>query len=95
MSLKKGLTIFALCLAAFCVQLMLFWTGEDAMAPGVKDYKTMMFITTGTAVMGVAALIGGLVAHKSNKPQVGQKVVNYSICSYVIAALLMSVSGTI
>lgn len=90
MNLKKGLTIFALCLAAFVLQLLLFWTGENAMSPGEKDYKTMMFVTGGTAVMGVAALIGGLIAHKFHKPQVGQKVVNYSICSYVIAALLLS-----
>lgn len=60
------------------------------LSPGAKDYKTMMFVTAGTAVMGVAALIGGFVAHKSNKPHVGQKIVNYSICSYLIAALLLS-----
>lgn len=90
MSLKKGLTIFALCLAAFCLQLLFFWTGDNALAPGAKDYKTMMFVTAGTAVMGVAALLGGLIAHKSKKPQVGQKIVNYSICSYLIATLLLS-----
>lgn len=90
MTLKKGMTIFAFCLAAFCLQLLLFWTGDNALAPEAKDYKTMMFVTAGTAVMGVAALVGGLVAHKSNKPHVGQKVVNYSICSYIIAALLLS-----
>ena len=90
MNLKKGLTIFALCLAAFCLQLVLFWTGDNALSPGAKDYKTMMIVTAGTAVMGVAALIGGVVAHKSNKPEVGQKVVNYSICSYLIAALLLA-----
>lgn len=90
MTLKKGLTLFAFCLAAFCVQWMLFWSGENALTSEAKDYKMMLFVTAGTAVMGVAALVGGLVAHKLQKPHVGQKVVNYSICSYIIAGLLLS-----
>lgn len=93
MTLKKGITIFALCFVAFCLQLIFLWTGEDALSSEAKDYKTMIFVTAGTAVMGLAALIGGVVAHKSRKPHVGQKVVNYSICSYLIAALLLSFGG--
>jgi hypothetical protein len=90
MTFKKGLTIFVLCLAAFCLQLMFFWIGENALSPHEKDCKTLMFVMAGTAVMGAAALIGGLAARKSNKPRVGQKVVNNPICSYLIAALRLS-----
>jgi hypothetical protein len=90
MTLKKGLTIFALCLAAFCLQVVFFWTGKNALSPESADYQTMMFVTAGTAVMGLAALAGGLITHTLKKPQVGQKVVNYSLCSYLIAALLLS-----
>lgn len=90
MSFKKGITIFTFCLAAFCLQLLFFWTGENALSPAAADYKTMLFVTAGTAVMGVASLIAALVVQKMKKPQVGQKVVNYSICSYLAAAALWS-----
>ncbi len=89
MTLKKGMTIFAFCVVAFSLQLMLFWTGGNALSSGAKDYKTMMFVTAGTAVMGISALVGGIVAQKLHKPHVGQKVVNYTICSYLIAALFL------
>lgn len=90
MTLNKGITVFALCLVAFILQMLFYWPNADANLSASSDNKTMMLITAGTAVFGIAALIGGIVTHVSKNPSRGQKVVNLSVCSYLIAALVLS-----
>lgn len=88
MRLKNGLAIFWLCAAAILLEIIFYWAGLRSTYPPSAIQKLMMFLTIGTMVFGVGALIGGLVGHFSKKEKLGQAILALAIAGYLLISLV-------
>lgn len=87
MNLKNGLLIFGLCIVALFLEIIFYWAGLRSTYPLSAIQKVMMFLTVGTIVSGIAALIGGLVAHFTKKEKLGKTILVFSLGGYCFGAL--------
>jgi len=88
LNLKRGLLIFGLCIIALFLELIFYWAGLRSTYPPSAVQKAMMFLTVGTAVFGLAALIGGLAAHFTKKQRLGKIILTLLFGGYCFGALI-------
>lgn len=88
MNIKKGLIIFGLCAVALLLEIIFYWASLRSTYPLSATQKLMTFLTIGTMILGIAALIGGLVGHFAKKEKLGKTIFSLLVGGYCLSALI-------
>ena len=89
MTIRRGMTIFGVCVLLLLAQVLLFWARTKTAVPPTAAQKVMMLIGGGTALVGVFAVLGAFVERLTKKAGIGQYTLLAALGLYVVFALLL------